>query len=138
MLDELIEKRYFLQFKKRDGKKDTYKYIYRHSSFSDDEIIELKKILSDHHFVMLGDTQESNLGTGKRTSQETPSNQGLLDCSFSGVQNQVSIFECSNPSSNRIHMEDNTHINNTHIDNTQSLDSFSLDDDDEKKYICGN
>ncbi|MCY9311735.1 hypothetical protein MOF23_22645 [Bacillus inaquosorum] len=151
MLDELIEKRYFLQFKKREGKKDIYKYIYRHSSFSDDEIIELKKILSNHHFVMLGDTQESNLGTGKRTSQEktaenlgtgkrtsqeTPSNQGLLDCSFSGVQNQVSIFECSNSSSNRIHMEDNTHIDNTHIDNTQSLDSFSLDDDDEKNiYI---
>ncbi|XOT29647.1 hypothetical protein ACLQ7P_22730 (plasmid) [Bacillus subtilis subsp. subtilis] len=196
MLDELIDKKYFLQFKKREGRKNIYKYIYRHTPFSKDEILELQDILKVDHFVILDDTTDSNLGTGKPTSQnkssenlgtgkptsqnkssenlgtgkptsqnkssenlgtgkptsqnkssenlgtgkptsqETLSNQGLMDCRFSGVQNQVSIFRCPNSSSNRIHMEDNTHIDNTHIDNTQSLESFSLDDDDEKNiYI---
>ncbi|AQS42483.1 hypothetical protein LSG23_20595 (plasmid) [Bacillus velezensis] len=147
MLNELMDKGYFLQFRRREGKKNKYKYIYRHTPFSSKEISELIQVLEKHDFSILQNEHESSLETGKRTVQKksddfletgkrtvqkSPLNQGLLDCSFSGVHFQVSDFECSKSGANIIDKLDNTHKDNTHKDNTHSLNNISLDDDDEK------
>lgn len=143
MLDELIEKRYFLQFKKREGKKDIYKYIYRDQAFVDDEINKIKEILGAENFYFI--TNEMGTGkctsqektpakseTGKCTSQETPENQHSLGCANSSVHFQESVFECSKVGTTRIHRDKNTHLDNTHTDNTHSFKSSIFDDDDEK------
>ncbi|MEH6892163.1 hypothetical protein V7024_21325 [Bacillus sp. JJ864] len=146
ILEELIENRYFLQFKKRNGKKDDTRYFYRTTPFSDNEINEIESIIETKNVVSFAlgkrktDTdkkvgtskstpqtkKEEKVGTSKSTPQETALNQGILECRKGSAENEVLNLECSEGRTIRIHSEKNTQLNNTHIDNTQLNTSSSL------------
>lgn len=125
--NELIEEKYIVEVKERDGKKWKYYYYFAKEPFTEDEIIE---IFEDHGMEPPSnkEKEDKSLGTGKSSSQENEKNLGTR---FSRPQNEDSKMETSKPRSNILHTKQNTQRQNTqknitHLSIKQNIEELEI------------
>lgn len=118
--NELVEEKYIVEIKERDGKRWVYTYYFRTEPFTEEEI---REIYSMHGLeISDSDSQEENnddnnenLGT-RFPSPQQKKEENLETC-FSSPQNEVPKMKTSKPRSNRIHNKEITQKENTQAHN---------------------
>ncbi|WP_096203298.1 hypothetical protein [Bacillus sp. FJAT-45350] len=86
--NELVEEKYIIEIREREGKKWNFNYYYAKEPFTDDEI---RTIYKEHEIETITGQQQSNLGTG-----------------FSRLENEVPKLKSPKSSSNKLQTKKNT------------------------------